>query len=209
MVTVALKAITSRVWSSIASTLPNSTCKRSMLVPRIETMVTPTASDHQVECRQRGVFLQFGDARHEAGQDRNREAGDQAAEGHREQIETRQQEADGRAGQDRVRHRVADKAHPAQHQEHADRRAAERQREHAGERAAPEFELDEGGPISVSYSMRVTPPAAVSRRRRRRCRRTPRTCAALPAGCPRSAPAPWRPTPPACAPAAAFRGNSP
>ena len=42
---MALKAITSRVWSSIARMLPNSTCSRSILVPLMDTMVTPSASD--------------------------------------------------------------------------------------------------------------------------------------------------------------------
>ena len=82
----------------------------------------------QIERRQRGILLQFGDARHQPGEDRHREAGDQPAEGHGEQVEPGQQEADGGAGQDGVRHGVADQAHPPQHQEHADRRAAERQK---------------------------------------------------------------------------------
>ena len=54
------------------------------------------------------------------------------------------QEADRRARQDRVRHRVADQAHPAQHQEHADRPGAERERHDADQRAAHEVELGEG-----------------------------------------------------------------
>ena len=59
------------------------------------------------------------------------------------------QEADRRAGQDRMRHRVADQAHAAQHQEHADRPGAERERERADQRAAHEGELDERGDEGV------------------------------------------------------------
>ena len=44
-----------------------------------------------------------------------------------------------------MRHRVADEAHPPQHQEDADRARAERERERAGERAPHEGEFDEGG----------------------------------------------------------------
>ena len=40
-----MAAISSRVWSSSASTLPNRKCSRSMLVPLSDTMVTPTASE--------------------------------------------------------------------------------------------------------------------------------------------------------------------
>ena len=99
---------------------------------------------HQIEGGERGVLLQFGVARHQARQNRNREAGDQSAGRHRKQIEPRQQEADRRTRQDGVRHRVADQAHPPQHQEHADRRAAQRQRDHGRERPAHEFEFGKG-----------------------------------------------------------------
>ena len=44
------------------------------------------------------------------------------------------EKADGDARQDGVRHRIADQAHAPQHQEHADRAGAERQREDGGER---------------------------------------------------------------------------
>ena len=43
-----------------------------------------------------------------------------------------------------MRHGVADQTHPPQHQEHADRRAAQRQRDDGGQRPAHEFELGEG-----------------------------------------------------------------
>ena len=99
---------------------------------------------HQVEGRERGVFLQLGGARDHACEDRDGKARDQAASRHREQIEPGEQEADRRSRQDRMRHGVADEAHPPQHQEHADRRAAERQRDHGGERAAHELEFGEG-----------------------------------------------------------------
>ncbi len=44
-VTVAFTAMRISVWSSSASTLPNRKCNRSILVPRTEMMVTPTASE--------------------------------------------------------------------------------------------------------------------------------------------------------------------
>ena len=71
-------------------------------------------------------------------------ARDQPARRHREQVDAGDQEADRRARQDRVRHRVADEAHPPQHQKYADRRGAERKRDHGGERAAHELEFGEG-----------------------------------------------------------------
>jgi len=42
-----------------------------------------------------------------------------------------------------MRHGVADQAHPPQHQEHADRRAAQGQRDDSGERTPHEFKLGE------------------------------------------------------------------
>src|ERR1700737_1719520 len=59
-------------------------------------------------------------------------------------MEPRDQEADRRPRQDRMRHRVTNQAHPPQHQEHADRGAAERQRDHRRQRAAHELEFSEG-----------------------------------------------------------------
>ena len=61
-----------------------------------------------------------------------------------EQRQAGEQEADRRAGQDRVAHGVAHQAHAPEHEEHADRRRAEREREAADQRPAHEGELDEG-----------------------------------------------------------------
>ena len=97
----------------------------------------------QIEGRERGVLLELGHARDQPGEQRDDAAGDQAAGRHGEQIEPGDQKADRGAGQDRVRHGVADQAHAPQHQEHADRAGAERERERAGERAAHELELGE------------------------------------------------------------------
>ena len=101
----------------------------------------PERQRHQIERGQRGVFLQLGSARHHAREDRDGKACDQSACRHRKQIEARQQKADRGTGQDGVRHGVADQAHSPQHQEHTDRRAAQRQRDHGRERAAHEFEF--------------------------------------------------------------------
>ncbi len=43
-----------------------------------------------------------------------------------------------------MRHGVADQTHSPQHQEHADRRAAQRKRDHGRQRPAHEFEFDKG-----------------------------------------------------------------
>ena len=98
---------------------------------------------NQEERGERGVLLQFGRARDQARADRDDEAREQAETGHREQTQPEQQEADRRARQDRMRHGVADQAHAPQHQEHADRRGAERERKRADQRAAHELEFDE------------------------------------------------------------------
>ena len=100
---------------------------------------------NEEEGRERGILLQFGRARDEASADRDHEAGDQPAGRHGEQTEARYQKADRGARQDRVRHRIADQAHPPQHQEHADRPRPERERERADQRAAHEGEFDERG----------------------------------------------------------------
>ena len=99
---------------------------------------------HQIECRQRGIFLQLRIACHQACKDRHREARDQTARRHREQTKARQQKADRGTGQDGMGHRIADQTHPPQHQKYADRRAAQRQRDHGRQRPAHEFEFGEG-----------------------------------------------------------------
>ena len=111
----------------------------------------------QVEGRERGVLLELGHARDQAGEQGDDEAGDQAARGHGEQVEAGEQESDRGAGQDRMRHGVAYERHAAQHQEHADGTRAERQRQRAGERTAHELELAEGGDeISWSGNIHTT-----------------------------------------------------
>ena len=95
----------------------------------------------QVEGRERRILLQRGEARDEAGGDRDDHAGEQPADGHRRQRQAGDEIADGRAGQDRVRHGIAGEAHAAQHQEDADRAAAERDGDHAHERALHELEF--------------------------------------------------------------------
>ena len=149
-VTVALTAIRSSVWSSSASTVPNRKCSRSMLVPFTETMVTPSASEMMKNAASEASSFSSVERATSPARDRHDEAGDQPAGRHGEQVEPRQQEADRGAGQDGMRHGVADQAHPPQHQEHADRPGAERQREHAGQRAAHELEFGETGRSGVS-----------------------------------------------------------
>ena len=100
-----------------------------MLVPLSDTMVTPTASEMRKNAASEASSFSSVDARDDAGADRDHEARDQPARRHGEQREAGDQEADRRAGQDRMRHRVADQAHAAQHQEHADRPRAERERQ--------------------------------------------------------------------------------
>ena len=156
---------------------------------------------NEEEGGERSVFLQFGCPRDDAGADRDHETGDQPARRHGEQRQAGDEKADRRAWQDRVRHRVADQAHPPQHQEHADRAGPERERERADQRAAHERELDEGADERV-VEHRATP------RTRAPARRTPRTCGVLSAGSPPSARRRLRPTPPARAPAAALRETS-
>ena len=95
----------------------------------------------QEESRERGIFFYFRGARDQARADGNNETRDQTAAGHGKQIEPGKHESDRRAGQDGMRHGIADQAHPAQHQEDADRRRAERKRKSAGQRAAHEFEF--------------------------------------------------------------------
>src|SRR5436189_196544 len=56
-----------------------------------------------------------------------------------------EQKSDRGARQDGMRHGVADEAHAAQHQEHADRSRSQGERQRAGERAPHELELGEGG----------------------------------------------------------------
>ena len=73
------------------------------------------------------------------------EAGRETADGHGRQRQAGDEIAHRRARQDRMRHGVARQAHPPQHQEDADRAAAERDGDHADEGAAHELELGEGG----------------------------------------------------------------
>ncbi len=115
-----------------------------MLVPLQRDDGDAEREREQVEGRERGVLLELGRARDQARQQGDHEAGDQPARGHGEQAEAGQQESDRGAGQDGVRHGVADERHAPQHQEHADRAGAERQRQRAGQRPAHELELGEG-----------------------------------------------------------------
>ena len=123
-----------------------------MLVPFTDTIVTPTRERDQEEGGERGVLFQFGRARDQPGQQRDGEAGDEAAGAHGDQVGPEQQEADRRARQDRVRHGVAYQAHAPQHEENADRPGAEREREGADQRPAHELELDEGAKMKRSYN---------------------------------------------------------
>ena len=143
-VTVALTAIRIRVWSSSASTEPNRKCSRSILVPRTEMMVTPTASEIRKNTASEASSFNSVDARDQTRQQRDDEARDQSAQRHGVDIQARNQEAHRSARQHRMRHRIADERHPPQHQEYADRTGAERKREHADQRAAHEFEFGEG-----------------------------------------------------------------
>jgi hypothetical protein len=57
-----------------------------------------------------------------------------------------------------MRQRIADQAHAAQHQEHADRRCTQRQREGCNQRAAQKIEFNEGRDERVVERHAVTPP---------------------------------------------------
>ena len=88
-----------------------------------------------------------------------------------------------------MRHRVAGEAHPAQHQDHADRRAAEGQREAAGQGAAHERELVEG--LDQERVERLQDAAAVRHRALRRRAGTRSTIPTVLPTAPRRA-ASWR-----------------
>ena len=102
----------------------------------------------EVEACQTGILLELGGARDQSRQQRHAQPRDQPAERHGRQRQARQQEGDGRARQDGVRHGIAHQAHAAQHQQHADGAAAQRQGEAGGQRPAHEAvgheRLDEG-----------------------------------------------------------------
>ena len=93
-----------------------------------ETMVTPSASEMRKNAASEASSFSSVERATRPASDRHDEARDQPARGHGEQIEAGDQKADRRARQDRMRHGVADEAHPPQHQEHADRAGAERER---------------------------------------------------------------------------------
>jgi hypothetical protein len=72
-----------------------------------------------------------------------------------------------------MRHGIAGEAHPAQHQENADRRRSERDRDAADERPAHELELGEGGDeevVRVHVGLSFPFPACGERASRRRAR---------------------------------------
>ena len=102
---------------------------RSTLLPFTETMVTPSASETRKNAASEASSFNGVARAIRPAPTRDQKPGDQAAAGHREQAQAGDEKADRRARQDGVRHGVADQAHAAQHQEHADRRRAERQRE--------------------------------------------------------------------------------
>ena len=126
--TLVMPTISSSVGSSTASTEPNRKCSRSTLVPLTETMVTPSASEIRKNAASEASSLSCVERAIRPAPTRDDEARDQAAARHGEQAQARDHEADRGAGQDGMRHGVADQAHAPQHQEHADRRGAERQR---------------------------------------------------------------------------------
>ncbi len=103
----------------------------------------------QVEAGKRRVLAQDRGARDQPGQQRHRETGGEPAQGHRRQRQAGDEKADRRPRQDRVRHGIAGQAEPAQHQEHADRRRAQRQCRAADQCPAHEAELDERGDEKV------------------------------------------------------------
>ena len=103
----------------------------------------------QRHCRQIGggearILAHARETRDDAREQRRGDAGNEAAETHRRQGQATDQETHGGAGQQRVRQCIAHQAHAAQDQEHADRRAADRQREARDQGAAHEAELGEG-----------------------------------------------------------------
>ena len=95
----------------------------------------------QVEGGHARVFAQHRGARHHARGHGHQQPGQRAARRHGRQRQARQQVAHRCAGQDGVCHGVARQAHAAQKQEHAHRRAAQRQRHAPGQRPAHEAEF--------------------------------------------------------------------
>ena len=99
---------------------------------------------HEVERRQRCVLTQHRQPGNGAGAERHRKAGGHAPSRHPAQRQAAHKVAKRCTGQDRVGHGIADKAHPAQHQEHADRAGAERLSECTDQRPAHEREIGKG-----------------------------------------------------------------
>ena len=92
----------------------------------------------QVQGGQAGVLAQRRQAADQAGQPDHQQAGQHAAECHRRQREAEEHEAQCHPGQDGVAQRVAQQAHAAQRQEHAQRCRAQCQRQ--GRRQCPPHE---------------------------------------------------------------------
>ena len=163
-----IAASSSSVLSSSASTVPNSTCSRSTFDPRKRHDGDAERQRQQVEGRERRILLQGGEARHEARRDRHDNARGETADGHGRQRQARDEIAHRRARQDRMRHGIAGQAHPAQHEEDADRAAAERDGDHADQGARMNSNSANG---TMRYASMLERPsvetAAVMRRRSR------------------------------------------
>ncbi len=99
----------------------------------------------QIEGREARILAQDRGAADEPRQKRNGKPDDEAAEAHRRQRQAaRYEEAERRAGQHRVAHRVADEAHAPQEEEHTERTGADAERHAGDERAPHEAVFDEG-----------------------------------------------------------------
>ena len=135
--------ISSSAGSSIASTEPNRKCSRSTLLPLTDTMVTPSASEIRKNAASEASSLSNVARAIRPAPKAIRRPAIRPPRRHGEQAQAREQKADRGARQNSVRHGVADQAHPPQHQKHADRRRAQRQRQRADQCAAHEFEIGE------------------------------------------------------------------
>ena len=117
-------------------TSPNKKWTRSSLLPRAATMMVPTATEMRKNDAKDASSLSSVVRATRPAAKRDQQPGDQAAEAHGIDVEAGDQEPDRCARQDGVRERVAHQAHAPQHEKHAERAGAERQRNNADQRAA-------------------------------------------------------------------------
>ena len=97
----------------------------------------------QVEGSKARIFAERRDPGDEPRQERDGHPRDQPADGHGPQRQARHEVTHGGTRQDRMGHRVAGQAHPAQHQKDTDRRGAHRNGDAAKKRPAHEAEIGE------------------------------------------------------------------